>query len=158
MSTQAAGLLEKRSGLRLAWRAVICGLTVLCLVVLAWAGFAPLQSASRQEVFVIPKGTWAQRMGGKKLPLLPDEIYLTLTVRDLLVLENQDDVPQIFGPALIMPGQSFSLPFEVASDYQFMCTAHTSGQMTVIVHPYPASPWARLWWRARNWARLQHIA
>jgi hypothetical protein len=125
---------------------------------MGWAGFAPLHATSRQEVFVIPKGTWAQRMGGKKLPILPDQIHLTLAVRDVLVLKNQDDVPQIFGPALMMPGQSFSLPFEVASDYQFVCTAHTSGQMTVSVVPYPATPWARLWWRARNWARLQHIA
>ena len=41
--------------------------------------------------------------------ILPDEIRLTLGVRDVLVLENLDDVPQIFGPTLMMPGQSFRL-------------------------------------------------
>jgi hypothetical protein len=41
------------------------------------------------------------------------------------------------------------LPFAVASDYQFACTAHASGQMTIVVEPYPATPWARLAWRAR---------
>ena len=46
-------------------------------------------------------------------------------------------MPQIFGPALMMPGQSFRLPFEQASEYQFACTAHASGQMTVIVDPNP---------------------
>jgi hypothetical protein len=49
-----------------------------------------------------------------------------------------------------MPGQSFRLPFEVASSYQFACTAHASGQMTVIVDPQPLSPWARVRWRARQ--------
>jgi hypothetical protein len=130
---------------------------VVALVLVAagwgvWGGFTPLESATREAVFTIPHGTWAQRMSGNKVALLPDEIRLTLGLRDILVLKNEDSVPQIFGPALMMPGQSFSLPFEVASDYQFMCTAHASGQMTVVVEPYPATPWARLWWRARNWA------
>jgi len=54
-----------------------------------------------------------------------------------------------------MPGQSFRLPFEVASDYQFACTAHASGQMTIVVEPEPSSPWARLRWRAaRLWKAI----
>jgi hypothetical protein len=36
---------------------------------------------------------------------------LTIGVKDVLVLQNQDDVPQLFGPVLIMPGQSLRLPF-----------------------------------------------
>jgi plastocyanin len=69
---------------------------------------------------------------------------------DVLVLRNRDDVPQVFGPTLMMPGQSFSLPFEVASSYTFACTAHLSGQMTIIVEPRPDTPWARIRWRARE--------
>ena len=89
-------------------------------------------------------------MSGDKVEILPDHIRLTLGVRDILVLKNRDDVPQIFGPTLMMPGQSFRLPFELASEYQFACTAHASGQMRVIVEPYPATPWARIMWRARR--------
>ena len=117
---------------------------------LTWGGFAPIHSASRNEVFVIPKGTWARRMSGDKVEILPDHIRLTLGLRDILVLRNRDEVPQIFGPTLMMPGQSFSLPFAQASEYTFNCTAHVSGQMTIIVEPYPASPWARVRWRARK--------
>ena len=73
-----------------------------------------------------------------------------LGVRDVLLLRNLDDVPQTFGPTLMMPGQSFRLPFEVASSYQFACTAHASGQMTVVVEANPETPWARLRWRARG--------
>ena len=103
----------------------------------AWAALAPIRSASRDEIFEIPQGTWARRMAGDKIEILPSEIRLTLGVKDVLVLRNLDDVPQIFGPALMMPGQSFRLPFAVASSYQFACTAHASGQMTVIVEPGP---------------------
>ncbi len=116
---------------------------------LAWSGFAPIHTASRNEVFVIPKGTWARRMSGDKVEILPDHIRLTLGLRDILVLRNRDEVPQIFGPTLMMPGQSFALPFAQASEYTFNCTAHASGQMTIIVEPYPANPWARVRWRAR---------
>jgi hypothetical protein len=89
-------------------------------------------------------------MAGNKVEILPSRIHLTLGISDVLVLKNMDDVPQIFGPTLMMPGQSFRLPFAVASDYQFACTAHASGQMTIIVEPMPESAWARVWWRLRT--------
>jgi hypothetical protein len=127
------------------------------LAALGWFGFTPIDrvpaKAAREEIFEIPQGTWARRMSGDKVGILPDEIRLTLGIRDILVLRNQDDVPQIFGPTLMMPGQSFRLPFAQASEYQFACTAHASGQMTVIVEPYPATPWARMHWRMRELIR-----
>lgn len=127
----------------------------LLLVACAWAAFASMPAMSREEIFEIPKGTWARRMSGEKLEILPDEIHLTLGLRDTLVLRNLDDVPQTFGPTLMMPGQSFSLPFALASSYPFACTAHASGQMTVVVHPFPDTPWARLRWRLREWTKTR---
>jgi len=118
------------------------------LGILAWSAFTPVQFASREEVFEIPKGTWARRMSGDKVEILPSRIRLTLGVHDVLLLRNLDDVPQVFGPTVMMPGQSFRLPFEVASSYSFACTAHLSGQMTIVVQAQPRSPWARLSWRA----------
>jgi hypothetical protein len=126
----------------------VCVTGVLAL--LAWAGVTPIRSASRDEIFEIPQGTWARRRSGEDIGILPAEIRLTVGVRDVLVLNNLDDVPHVFGPALMMPGQSFRLPFELPSEYQFNCTAHASGQMTVIVEPNPATPWARILWRARE--------
>lgn len=120
---------------------------------LAWAAFAPVPAGPREELFEIPHGTWARRMSGDPVEILPAEIHLTLGVRDVLLLRNLDEVPQVFGPTLMMPGQSFRLPFEVASSYQFACTAHASGQMTVVVEAQPLSPWARLRWRAGRWWR-----
>jgi hypothetical protein len=123
-------------------------------IAVASAGLAPIDAPSRDAVFAIPQGTWARRMAGAQVEILPSEIRLTLGVRDALVLENHDDVPQIFGPTLLMPGQTFRLPFAVASRYQFVCTAHLSGQMTILVEPFPDTPWARVAWRARElWDR-----
>lgn len=115
---------------------------------LAWAAFAPIPAATgREQPFAIPEGTWARRMAGEQVEILPQRIRLTLGINDVLLLENRDKVPQTFGPALLMPGQRFRLPFDVASEYQFACSAHASGQMTIVVDPFPASPWGRLRWR-----------
>ncbi len=122
-------------------------LPVVALAPLAWAAFAPLELASRDELFEIPSGTYARRMAGDKVEILPDTIHLTLGLNDQLLLRNKDEVPQQFGPVLIMPGQSFRLPFEVASTYSFACSAHASGQMAVIVAPPPEAGWPRLKWR-----------
>jgi hypothetical protein len=127
---------------------VLAAVVGSALVALAWSALAPVSSASRDRIFEIPKGTWARRMSGDKIEILPDHIHLTLGVRDILVLRNHDAVPQIFGPTLMMPGQSFRLPFEQAAVYTFSCTAHSSGQMIISVEPYPATPWAKIAWRA----------
>ena len=132
---------------------VTAAATAAALAAVAWAAFAPVTFASRQETFEIPKGTWARRMAGDKVEILPSRIYLTLGIRDVLLLRNLDDVPQIFGPTLMMPGQSFSLPFEIAGSYQFACTAHASGQMTVVVDAQPDTPWRRIVWRTRRMFR-----
>ena len=128
------------------------GILVLgvALGTVAWAALTPIKSGSREVLFEIPRGTWARRMAGNKIEILPSSIRLTLGLKDVLVLKNLDDVPQVFGPTLMMPGQSFRLPFAVASAYQFACTAHASGQMTIIVEPRPDSPWARVGWRFRQ--------
>ena len=128
-------------------------LAVVLAAALAGISLTPISAPSREQVFEIPKGTWARRMAGEKIETLPDHIYLTAGVRDILVLKNRDDVPQIFGPTLMMPGQNFSLPFERPAEYQFACTAHASGQMTIVVDPYPATPWAKISWRTRGLIR-----
>jgi hypothetical protein len=89
-------------------------------------------------------------MAGDKVEILPDHIRLTLGLRDILVLRNQDEVPQIFGPTLMMPGQSFKLPFDRPAEYTFACTAHASGQMIIVVEAFPSSPWAKISWRTRE--------
>lgn len=125
----------------------------IMLGALGWAALAPIQPASRDELFEIPAGTWARRQAGDKVQILPDRIGLTLGANDVLLLKNLDEVPQVFGPVLIMPGQSFRLPFEVASTYSFACSAHASGEMTVVVEAHPTPGWPTLRWRLQQWMR-----
>jgi len=150
-ASSAAPLGAERAGALARSRWYRPALAVAALGLLAWAmwaALAPIHSDTRERLFEIPKGTWARRMAGAKVEILPSDIRLTLGVRDVLVLHNRDDVPQVFGAILLMPGQSFRLPFAMAASYQFNCTAHLSGQMTITVLPNPDSAWARLKWRA----------
>jgi len=128
---------------------------VVVLAATGWAGFAPIEAASREKLFEIPKGTYARRMSGDKVEILPAEIRLTLGVKDVLLLRNLDDVPQVFGPTIMMPGQSFRLPFERAAEYDFVCTAHASGKMTIRVEDEPVMPWQKIQWRFREWREKQ---
>jgi len=132
---------------RLAWLLP----SIAVLAALSWAGFAPIEVASRERLFEIPKGTYARRMSGDRVEILPSEIRLTLGLEDVLLLRNLDDVPQVFGPTIMMPGQSFRLPFERAARYDFVCTAHTSGQITILVDERPVMPWSKIRWRVRQW-------
>jgi hypothetical protein len=127
------------------WVALLIGAAVCAI---AWAAFAPIQTDSNEQIYAIPKGTWARRHAGENLDIIPAQIRLTIGVKDVLVMRNQDDVPQLFGPVLIMPGQSFRLPFHRASSYLFACPLHTSGLLTIVVEDMPAPGWARLRWRA----------
>lgn len=125
------------------------------IVLTTTAALMPLPTGSRDEVHEIPPGTWAHRRAGEPQEIFPDRIRLVLGVNDVLILRNHDEVPHQFGPALLMPGQSFRLPFSIPSEFQFACTAHASGQLVIVVDPHPDTPWARLRWRARQaWERL----
>ena len=123
------------------------------VALVAWAGFAPIKLPSREALFEIPHGTYARRMAGDRVDILPSSITLTLGLNDVLLLRNLDEVPQQFGPTIMMPGQSFRLPFEVASENRFDCTAHSSGQMIVIVEEEPVWPWQKIRWRLRQWLK-----
>ena len=139
--------------------AVVAVPLLIALASLGWAALAPIELASRDELFEIPRGTFARRMAGEKVEILPSTIRLTLGLNDVLLLRNADDVPQTFGPALIMPGQNFRLPFATASTYGFACSAHASGQLSIVVEPTPAPGWETLRWRVRRlMARIARYA
>lgn len=120
-------------------------LVLLVLGGLGWAALAPVEARSRETLFEIPPGTSARRLAGEELEILPQTIRLG--VHDVLVLKNADAAPHIFGPTLIMPGQTFRLPFTSAATYSFLCTAHADGQLEVVVEPAPARGGDRLRWR-----------
>jgi hypothetical protein len=135
-------------------RCALAGLVASAAIASVAAAFVPVTINNREQLFEIPKGTWARRQAGANVDILPQRMDLALGLRDVLVLKNLDDVPQIFGPTLIMPGQTFRLPFASAGEFQFACTAHVSGQMTVVVDQGLSAPWPRLRYRL---ARLSNF-
>jgi hypothetical protein len=144
------------SGISLVRRhSVVAALSVSLLGALGWAALAPISVASHERLFEVPRGTYARHMAGEKVETLPQEIRLTIGIKDVLLFKNSDDVPHILGPILIMPGQNFRLPFGQASTYNFQCTAHPNGGLSIIVDPAPAPGWGRLSWR---WQKLTYAA
>src|SRR5690606_36185176 len=119
------------------------------LGVLGWAALAPVSPAPREELFEIPPGTSARRLAGEhELEILPQTIRLG--VHDALALKNADAAPHIFGPTLIMPGQTVRLAVPQAATHSLLCTAHADGQLNGIVAPPPAPGWERFRWRWRS--------
>jgi hypothetical protein len=123
------------------------------LIPVVFASMWPVTFDSRDELFESPKGTWARRMAGEKREIRPSDIHLVVGIHNVLMLKNSDDVPQIFGPTLLMPGQTLRIPFTRPSENYFSCTAHASGQLLVVVEATPAWPWDRLSWRVRRMLR-----
>jgi hypothetical protein len=132
---------------RRSWRLPAAAVSLLVLGAVLWAALAPIRVASHDELFAIPHGLFARRMAGDKVEILPHTIRLTVGLNDVLLIRNGDEAPHVFGPTIIMPGQSFSLPFERAATYSFVCTAHANGQLNIVVDPNPAPGWGRLSWR-----------
>jgi hypothetical protein len=59
---------------------IVSILAALALVTLAVVGFTPIHSASRDEIFAIPKGTWARRMAGDQVEILADHTSGQMTI------------------------------------------------------------------------------
>jgi hypothetical protein len=126
---------------------VAAGLGFVALAAAGWAGFAPLPPMPRERVYVIPKGTAGRQSSGEPVAPLPSRIRLLLGIQDILVLRNEDDAPQSFGPIELRPGQTYRVPFQVPATFDFACSAHEAGQVAIVVRRPPRTGWERLWWR-----------
>jgi hypothetical protein len=120
---------------------------VAALAMAVWAAFAPIPSGPREAVYVIPKGTARRIAAGEAVQALPQRLRFTVGVRDVLVLRNEDDQPQSFGPVLLAPGQTYRVPFRAPATFDFACSAHDEGQITIVVEREPLPGWRRLRWR-----------
>ncbi len=128
-------------------RVAAVGVGLVGVVAAGWAAFAPLPPMPRERLYVIPKGTAARQAAGERVTPLPSRIRLLLGVQDVLVLRNEDDVPQSFGPIQLRPGQTYRVPFQAPATFDFACSVHENGQVAIIVRRPPVAGWERLWWR-----------
>ena len=90
-----------KARLAIAWAAGLLAASILGAA--AWSGYAPVSLASRDELFEIPKGTWARRMAGDKVEILPDTIKLTLGLNDVLLPALTDTLRQPTLPHELLP-------------------------------------------------------
>jgi hypothetical protein len=119
---------------------------------LALAPIAPRPLAERELLYVIPKGAEA-RGGSDGQFALPSTVRLTLGVRDVLVLRNDDTLPMQVGPVRLAPGQSYRLPFHQPGALQLACSFHQGIGLVLFVDPPPSPGWERLRWRL-GWREL----
>jgi len=135
-------------------RAAVVGLALVVVAVCvaaAAAAFVPLPAASTALVYTIPPGAGSRLQRGETLNILPGVVRLTLGVQDVLVIENNDDVSHQVGPIILLPNQTYRIPFRRPVQYKYACTLHASGQLTIVAAPTPAAGWDRLRWRVARY-------
>lgn len=128
-------------------------LIVVTLAVTVYAAMAPIGQAQREVQLEITRGTLARRTAGDISGALPQTLALTVGVRDVLHLRNNDVVPHFFGALALAPGEEIRVPFDQAGTRQFASSAHFGGSATVEVGPWPDPGMTRLRWRLREWAQ-----
>jgi hypothetical protein len=126
--------------------AALAGLA-LALGATGWAAFAPLPEGARAFTFVIPPGTAARLKAGEPFNVLPSPIHLMVGVRDVLVLTNDDDAIHQVGPIILGSRQTYRIPFRRPGNFQYACSLHAAGTLTLVIAPAPAAGLDRLRWR-----------
>jgi hypothetical protein len=112
---------------------ILAGLIIL-------SGLLLLQYESWRTVrYIIPPGVDAGRVSLD----LPNEVILTVGVKDTLVIENQDNAIHTFGPFVIGPESTFSERFSTPRRYEAICTFHPDKQMSLVIRP---APWSSAFW------------
>jgi hypothetical protein len=120
---------------------------VIALGALAWAAFAPLPAAGAALTFVIPPGTAARLKAGEPFNALPSPIHLTVGVRDVLVITNDDEVIHQVGPIILGSRQTYRIPFRKPGRFQYACSLHATGTLSLVIAPPPTAGIERLRWR-----------
>jgi hypothetical protein len=114
---------------------------------LAWAAYAPMPERGAALAFVIPPGTAARLKAGDPFSVLPSPIHLTVGVRDVLVITNDDDVVHQVGPIILGSRQTYRIPFRRPGQLKYNCSLHAAGTLTLVIDPPPAAGIERLRWR-----------
>lgn len=122
-------------------------LLLVAILLLAWAALAPVSAKERNHELEITAGTLQRRLAGDIQGALPLQVRLTVGVRDVLHVTNNDGAPHYLGAMSIKPGKQLRLPFEQATTERFSSSAHFGGTLTVVVEPWPVPGTARLRWR-----------
>lgn len=139
----------------LAWarrHTLLTTLGTIALLVTLYAAMAPIGQYGREVRLDITPGTLARRSAGDIAGALPQTLPLTVGVRDVLHIRNNDVAPHFFGALALAPGEEIRIPFDQAGTRRFPSSAHFGASATVEVGPWPDPGMTRLRWRLREWA------
>ena len=130
---------------------LLATIVVLTVVVSVYAAMAPIPQTSREHVLEITRGTQARRSAGDITGALPLTVALTVGVRDVLHIKNNDVTPHFFGAVALAPGEAIKVPFDEPGTREVASSAHFHGSATVQVDAWPDPGVARWRWRLREW-------
>ena len=114
----------------------IAGGAILLVGVLGWLALSQFQTL-RTVTYVIPPGTKQNIETGRPGAEFPDEIVLTVGLKDTIVIENRDDVIHSFGPFVVAPHSQLRKRFDTPVVYEGVCTFHQDEHMRIVVNPAP---------------------
>lgn len=114
----------------------LTGGAILLVGVLSWLALGQFQTL-RTVTYVIPPVTKQNIETGRPGAEFPDEIILTVGLKDTIVIENQDDVIHSFGPFVVAPHSKLRKRFDSPVVYEGACTFHQDEFMRVVVNPAP---------------------
>lgn len=132
---------------------LLATIVVVSVLVAGYASLAPIPQANREHVLDITRGTLARRMAGDIAGALPPVIALTVGVRDVLHIQNNDVSAHFFGAVALAPGEAIKVPFDQPGTRVVASSAHFGGSASVQVEAWPDPGGERLRWRLREWAQ-----
>jgi len=107
-------------------------ITVVILGLAYWGASIQYQ-AYRTVTYTIPAGTQTNQ----QLVDIPEVIELMVGIKDILIIDNQDDVLHTFGPFVVAPHSKFTQRFDRPMTFQGACSLHPDTGLTLTVHPAP---------------------
>jgi len=92
----------------------------------------------REFRIVIPPGTGDQIRRGNDPGIIPLEINLTLGVKDILVLENHDEIDYLVGGIWVAPHETVSKQFYAPQTFVGLCTVTVGRDLIEIIVSEPS--------------------
>lgn len=120
----------------MSWKTLLiatCAFLIACLAAITGWQAHQQREANRKIEYVIPQGTVQRIAAGQNLNVLPSTITMTLGLRDILIIRNDDSQTVQIGPYKIEPGQTFQQQFFNIGTFDLMCTIHADARMRVVV-------------------------
>lgn len=81
--------------------------------------------------FTVPAGTGVRIDAGETVDVLPAQ--LDVRIGDHITIDNQDTRDHVIGPFYVAANDTLDYTFVSAGSFSGACTAHSSGQILVVV-------------------------